>query len=179
MRYLRNLMERLGAAGVLGLGVLLFCLQFYFTALAPAERELRAQRSAIERMKARPPNQAVSIDSQIEKVRHFQALFPPVEELADVVERLHAIAREAKLEPQKTEYRLEPQSTGLVAYRVALPIRGAYPQIRTFIDAVLRDMPIASLDALRFERKRAVDSQLEAQIRLTLHFRPQSNTSAP
>jgi hypothetical protein len=37
---------------------------------------------------------------------------------------------------------------------------------------VLRQMPLASVDALRFERKRIADPQLDAQLRLTLHFRP-------
>jgi hypothetical protein len=40
------------------------------------------------------------------------------------------------------------------------------------LSALLKDMPIASLDALRFERKKAVDAQLEAQVRVTLHLRP-------
>jgi hypothetical protein len=33
-------------------------------------------------------------------------------------------------------------------------------------------MPVASVDALRFERKKALDAQLEAQVRLTIHARP-------
>jgi hypothetical protein len=37
---------------------------------------------------------------------------------------------------------------------------------------VLKTMPTASVDAVRFERKRAADTQLEAQVRLTLYFRP-------
>jgi hypothetical protein len=33
-------------------------------------------------------------------------------------------------------------------------------------------MPIASVDGLRFERKRVGDTLLDAQVRLTLHFQP-------
>jgi hypothetical protein len=33
-------------------------------------------------------------------------------------------------------------------------------------------MPIASIEALRFERKRAADTQLAAQVRVTVHLRP-------
>jgi len=70
------------------------------------------------------------------------------------------------------EYRLEKREVGPIAYRITLPIRGNYAQIRTFLDAVLREMPLASVDALRFERKKSADAQLDAQLRLTLHFRP-------
>jgi hypothetical protein len=51
-------------------------------------------------------------------------------------------------------------------------VRGSYPQLRDFVAAVLKDMPVASIDALRFERKKALDSELDAQIRLTVHVRP-------
>jgi hypothetical protein len=37
---------------------------------------------------------------------------------------------------------------------------------------VLKTMPVASVDGLRFERKRAVDTQIDAQVRLTIHFQP-------
>jgi hypothetical protein len=60
----------------------------------------------------------------------------------------------------------------LWAYRVTLPVRGSYSEVRNFISAVLKDMPGASIDGLRFERKKADDAQLEAQLRLTLYARP-------
>lgn len=176
MRRLQSLLDTIGAAGVLGLGVLVFCIPFYLTAVAPAERELEAQRSAAKRLKARSPYQPVSSDNRAEKLRRFQNLFPPVEQLTDELEHLYSLARNAKLELQTGEYRLEARGPGLAAYRVTLPIRGAYPQIREFIGAVLEDMPIASLDALRFERKKVGEAQLEAQVRLTIHFRPQDET---
>ena len=55
---------------------------------------------------------------------------------------------------------------------MTLPARGNYRQFREFIGQVLKKMPIASLDALRFERKRAIESQLEGQLRLTIYARP-------
>lgn len=172
MRRLQSLLDTLGAAGVLGLGVLVFCALFYFKALAPAERVLEAQRSAAERFKARSSYQPVSTDSRTDKLRQFQHLFPPVETLSDQLEHLYALARQAKLELQQGEYRLETRGPVLTAYRVTVPVRGGYTQVRDFVGAVLTDMPITSVDALRFERKKVAEAQLEAQVRLTIHFRP-------
>ena len=101
---------------------------------------------------------------------------------ADIIsglERVYALARSAKLELLQGEYRLEKPPFGIVFYRITLPIRGTYPQIRQFVAATLKSMPIASLDALRFERKKAGDSQLEAQLRLTIYFRPANEGEPP
>jgi hypothetical protein len=165
-------LRRLGAAGVLGLGVLLACAGFWFSALQPLEAELAAQRLAAERLQARVPYQPVSSGGRAEELRRFQGLFPRSDRLTDEVERLHRMARAAGLELAQGEYRLERRPVGLWAYRVTLPVGGTYPQLRDFVSAVLKDMPVASIEALRFERKRAADTQLQAQLRLTIHVRP-------
>jgi Tfp pilus assembly protein PilO len=165
-------LRRLGAAGVLGIGLALACAGFYVSALAPLEQEAAAQRLALERMRSRTPHRPVSTNDREESVRRFQALFPSASELTGEVERLHRLARRAGLDLSQGEYRLERRPAGLWAYRITLPVRGSYPQFRDFIGAVLKDMPIASIDALRFERKRAAETQLEAQVRVTLYARP-------
>jgi len=166
-------LRRLGAAGVLGVGLVLACAGFYVSALAPLEKEVAAQRLALERLKGRTPHRPVSTGGDREEaVRRFQALFPSASELTREVETLHRLARRAGLDLAQGEYRLERRPNGLWAYRVTLPVRGTYPQFRDFLGAVLKDMPIASLDALRFERKRAAETQLEAQVRVTLYARP-------
>jgi hypothetical protein len=163
---------RLGAAGVLGVGVLLACAGFYLSAVVPAERELAAQRLAAERLRTRTPYQPVAADGRRDQLRRFHNLFPPVEKLTDQLEQLYGIARGAQLGLSQGEYRLEKRSAGLWSYRVVLPVRGTYPQIRGFVASVLKTMPIASVDGLRFERKKAVETQIDAQVRLTIHFRP-------
>ncbi len=55
-------------------------------------------------------------------------------------------------------------------------MRGSYPQVRGFLAAVLKDMPTTSVDGLRFERKRAPETLLDAQVRVTLHVRPSGET---
>ena len=51
-------------------------------------------------------------------------------------------------------------------------MRGSYAQVRQFVGHVLKDMPTASLDAVRFDRRKAGDTQVEAQVRLTIYLRP-------
>ena len=172
MRRLNAWLIGLGTAGVLGVGVLLACAGFYVSAVVPAEGGLAAQRLAAERLRTRTPHQPVAADGRGDELRRFHNLFPPVETLTDQLEQLYGIARRSQLELAQGEYRLERRSAGLWSYRVVLPVRGTYPQIRGFVASVLKTMPIASVDGLRFERKKAADTQIDAQVRLTIHFRP-------
>jgi hypothetical protein len=173
---LQRLLRSLGAAGVLGIGVLVACAGFWSSALAPLQAELAAQRLAAERLRARTPYQPVSTASRAEELRRFYNLFPSAASLTDELERVHALGRRAGLDLEQGEYRLERPAYGLLAYRVTFPVHGAYAQLRSFVASLLASMPTASLDGLRFERKRAADAQLDAQIRLTLHLRPDGET---
>jgi hypothetical protein len=173
MRRLRRLLDALGPAGIAGLGVLFFCVPFYFSALAPAQRELErrelAQRSAGKASPVQVENAGNDPSAELER---FYSRFPPVERLGAEMQALYAHARASKLQLMQGEYRLESQSAGsLAAYRVTLPVRGNYAQLRQFVGRVLTHMPAASLDAVRFERKKAPDPQIEAQLRLTIYLR--------
>jgi type II secretion system (T2SS) protein M len=169
---LERALLRLGPLGIVALGIFLACGAFYFNTLQPAEDEAAARRAALERQRSRVPYRPVSVDSRAEDLRRFHALFPQTGELNAQVERVHGLARRSGLDLAQGEYRLERRTSGLWAYRVTLPVRGSYGELREFLSAVLKDMPIASIDALRFERKRAADTQLEAQVRLTLYAQP-------
>jgi hypothetical protein len=172
MRYLRKIVDSFGAAGVIGIGLLLFCALFYFSGVKPLQRELAEEQAAAERLKTRTPIQLVSARDRGEEIRRFYGLFPTVDQLPKELDRVYAIAKGAELQVQQAEYRLEAPPNGLIAYRLTFPVRGTYSQIRNFVSTTLQDMTIASLDQLRFERKKANDTQLEAQVRLTIHFRP-------
>lgn len=173
---LQRLLRLIGAPGVVALGVLVACGGFWGSALQPAQHELAAQRLALERLRARTPYQPVGTSGRAEELRRFQNLFPPAGALTDELERLHRLARRSGLELAQGEYRLERPPYGLWAYRVTLPVRGGYAQVRAFIGAVLADMPTASIETLRFERKKAAETELDAQLRITLHLRPNVET---
>ena len=168
---MRRVAERLGIAGVLGIGVLLFCATFYFSALRPAQDALAARQSATAGTSAIPVAQPLT--RAADPLSELHSRFPAMAALPSQVERLHRIARSSGLQLQQGEYRLEVPPAGLAAYRVSLPARGEYRALRTFIGAVLKEMPVAAIDRVRFERKKPGDAQLEAHLQLTLYFRPE------
>ena len=170
MRRLRRLLDALGPAGIAGLGMLVFCVPFYFSALVPVEREV-AKRGAAAAQRTRLPVQAVSAPDGVAELERFYRRFPTLDGLQGELEAVYAHARASKLQLSQGEYRLE-KGAGLAAYRVTLPVRGSYGQLRQFVGRVLKDMPTASLDAVRLERRKAGDVQVEAQVRLTIYLRP-------
>jgi hypothetical protein len=170
VRRLRRILEALGAPGVIGIGVLVFCLPFYLASVAPAEREV-AKRSAAAAKTTRLAGQPVSAPDGAADLERFYRRFPTLDALQSELEAIYAHARASKLQLAQGEYRLE-KGVGLAAYRVTLPVRGSYAQVRQFVGHVLKDMPTASLDAVRFDRRKAGDAQLEAQVRLTIYQRP-------
>jgi hypothetical protein len=170
VRRLRRLLEALGAPGVIGIGVLVFCLPFYLASVAPAEREV-AKRSAAAAKTTRLAGQPVSAPDGAADLERFYRRFPTLDALQSELEAIYAHARASKLQLAQGEYRLE-KGVGLAAYRVTLPVRGSYAQVRQFVGHLLKDMPTASLDAVRFDRRKAGDAQLEAQVRLTIYLRP-------
>jgi hypothetical protein len=171
---IQRLLRVLGPYGIAALGILLFCAAFYWNAVKPAESELAAQREAAQRLKSRTPYKpvAVALDRRGDELRRFYNLFPPSGKIPLEVEKLWTTATAYKIDLEKGEYRLESAGAGLARYRVTLPVRASYTQIRNFINFILKEIPTASIDGLRFERKKISETQLDAQIRLTLYFRP-------
>jgi len=179
MKRVHAFLHVLGPAGVLGVGVLLFCIPFYLSTLRPVEDEIRTQHLAAERLRARSPYQPVSSGDRAEELHRFYSLFPATGKLPDQLDRLYSSAQQAGLELPQGEYRLERHGDGLTLYRITLPLHGTYPQIRAFVGATMQNMPTASLDALQFESKKIGDPMLDAQMRLTLYFQPGNEGEIP
>jgi hypothetical protein len=163
----RSWLRALGAVGVLGIGILFFCLAYYLSALRPAEHALEAGLAAASGDHARRPVATGAAGSELNR---FYSQFPPLERSTDELERVLALARDSGLELRLGEYRLERRA-GVSSYRVTLPVRGSYAQVRTLASAILSGMPAASIDGLRFERRKSADPQLEARLELTLYLR--------
>ena len=171
MRRVRALLEMLGPAGVAGIGLLVFCVPLYLGSVAPAEREVARRTAAAAAQRAKLPTQPVAAPEGVAELERFYRHFPTLDGLQGELEAVYAHARASRLQLSQGEYRLE-KGPGLAAYRVTLPVRGSYAQLRQFVGHILKEMPTASLDALRFDRKKAGDAQVEAQVRLTIYLRP-------
>jgi hypothetical protein len=171
MKRLQLLIRSVGVFGVAGLVVLLLCTAFYLTAVKPAESDIAAQRVAVLQLKSRSLYKPIAVDQRGDDLRRFQNLFPTTDKIPIEVEKLWMTASAFQIDLPQGEYRLESGGLGLARYHITLPVRASYAQLRSFVNIVLKEMPTASIDGLRFERKSINETQLNAQLEITLYFK--------
>jgi len=174
-------LDRLGAAGVIALGLLCFDAALLATGIVPLrERAAQAQarlRAAEQKSAATPVADSAARDP----LQRLLAVFPPQGAIPDELERLFRLAEAQKLQLLQGDYRLEKQGELLQVYRITLPLRGGYAQVRAFVAAALNEMPYLALDAVRFERQRVGDVDVETRVKFSLFLSAQTpaDASAP
>lgn len=155
-------LERLGIPGVAGLGLLLFCLSFYFGNLAPAlaERQSLAEEAARLRQAAasqggRP---AATVGMTLADTTTLQV-------------RLAEIASRHGLRLERTDSRLK-EAGGASRLEIGQPLKGSYPALRAYLKEALALAPGATLDELALQRGQAAEPAVEAQLRISFALAP-------
>jgi hypothetical protein len=166
---LRAAVHRLGRVGGLGLALLAGTAVFHFSAVRPVQDELATlERRAADAGKRGPAAPAAATSDEIER---FIGFFPEFESTPRWLRTIYAVADREKLELAHGSYKLsEDQVLGLAYYRILLPIRGGYPQIRRFVAGVLDEVPALALEGIVLQREKVGDSMIDARLTLTLHL---------
>ena len=175
MKGAKRLLRRLGAPGVAGIGVLLACAAMFFSAQQPLQARLESARAALAAAEERAARGGAPLTPEGGLAAYYKFFATGVGS-EQQLERLFALARGSQLQLLQGAYRYQrAPGEKLARYEVALPVRGSYAQVRRFLAAALNEIPVASLDRIAFERKRAADSQVEANIRFTLFLDAQES----
>ncbi len=169
-------LQKLGPPGAVGVALLAFSLSLALTTLYPSWQELDRLRAsaaaAQENQRKVAARGTLPNDSPVAQLRAFYAFFPLQSDAPESLSRMYAAAEENKLQLLRGEYALSTdRQTGLVLYRMTLPVRGGYTQIREFVAAARKAIPALALDELSFERPNISDNQVQARIRLTLYLK--------
>jgi Tfp pilus assembly protein PilO len=171
---LRDRLEGLGPAGVVGVALLVFAATLYGTAVVPRAQERAALQAEAERLRERlqmsgsPTGAKGTLGEQLAA---FYAFFPPAQSSPDWLGKIHAAAKAKGLVLQSGEYKLERSADSRLArYHMILPVTGSYAQLRGFVGQVLADVPAAALEEITLRRESVASPRLEARIRLTLYL---------
>lgn len=167
-------LRALGPAGVLGIGLAIFALVFALSALWSASTRLKEARldALSAQTRAGNPQQAKPIDnSPTAQLTTFYKAFPPRPDAPDWLEKLYAVAAQEGLQIHHGEYSVAPDSkTDLAKYRILLPLKGTYAQIRGFLGGALQEVPYLALDDVDLKRPTVGDERVEARVRLSLYL---------
>lgn len=170
---LRREVGRLGRAGVVGIGLVVFAAAFYASAVRPGAASLaalRAEAGALEgRLRAaRAPGGREATPA--EQLAAFYAHFPALDSGPEWLKRIYAAAESQGVALESGEYRLH-RAAGerLARYEITLPLKGSYAQIRGFVAEALAAVPAAVLEEVNLRREGVDSARLDARVRFTLY----------
>ncbi len=162
---------KLGWPGALGASLLVFAGSFYFSALRSQQAQLEAvQQEIFAAGQAVSAHKAAPLDPE-GKLVAFYGLFPRPADLPDLLEKVFASAKKQGLRLEQGEYRVQSGNPGdLIQFRLALPVRGSYAQIRKFIAEAMGEVSALSLEGIEFERQKVDDGQVDAKVKFAVYL---------
>lgn len=171
----QRLLQRAGPVGVIGTLLVIAALAAWVALVEPEMHRLDATLERGMQLQTRIRNSARQVqdlgDTPEEQLARFYGFFPGTSTVPDWLARIDQDAAREHLVLAQGDYRVVRDRLGLITrYQIALPIRGSYPQVVNFVQRVLKDVPIAAVESLSFERQQIGDPQLDAKLRLTLFF---------
>lgn len=167
MLRLRLAAMRLGVAGCIACAVLVA------GALALAW-SLKARQLAHEPLPPAPPQlvQAAPPPTANENLAHFYATLGEKHHAEQQVKQLFDIAGKTGLVLDQGDYKFSvDKASGVAAYQVTLPVKGAYQNIWQFSLQALSAIPFAALDDIAFRRETITEPAVEARVRFTLYLK--------
>jgi hypothetical protein len=146
------------------------CALLYFGAIRPERERLgRAERHAAALQRERTAGPAVAEDPGATELGRFYARFPSQDAFPDALGRVLQAAASHSLSLNEGEYTVTRETAGkLVRFQIVLPLRGNYPQVRSFLAALAHEVPGMALENVQFERRDLGDPALDVKLKLIL-----------
>lgn len=169
------LLWRHGWAWPAALLLLVAAAATYWLVLQPAREALAATQTELGREQvAAHAKPAVSPAlSEAEQLAALRAVLQNAPEPAELVRRMSGLAQAEQIALPQGEYVQQFHSTTQVQQvHVTQSVRASYPQLRRYIQAVLRAIPNASLDQMAARRDNVGQSQLEVRLRWSFWMQP-------
>ncbi len=137
------------------------------------QTDLQLKRQQLSMAKQTPV-----LDDNLQRLNAFYELLGEKKHVEQQVKTILYLANEAGVSLKAGEYQLAENSAGrFFTYKVQLPVKGSYLQIRKFAEQVLLTIPFASLDETSFKREAINGSVIESKMVFTLYVG--TNTTLP
>ncbi len=172
---LQRTLRRAGPLGLAGGVLLAASLVAWFGVIEPESTHLNAALTESMQLQSRVrsalPTAREIRETPDEQLQRFYGFFPGTSTVPDWLAVIDHAAAKEHLVLQQGEYRIVRDRLGLLTrYQINLPLKGSYLQIAGFLQRVLKEIPIAAIESLSFERQQVGDQTLDAKLRLTLFF---------
>jgi hypothetical protein len=173
----------IGLAGLLGavylIGIEAPSLMQRQAELARRQATQQAEAAQAPATRSRPARMAAVSNA----IALLESLPAPSQRGADLT-RLVELSHQLKVELTRGDYaveRLDPAADAaalgdeaISQWRLQLPVRGSYAQLRRFTAEMLNTMPHVALDGLQIDRPDTQQAELETTLRITFFYRGRS-----
>jgi hypothetical protein len=139
--------------------------------LEPARRErdrARAELAQEHAVVAGAISPKAAAPDARQKLEALQDMLRRSPDSAQLVRKMAVLAQAELIALAQSDYQQQAITTGVSRVQVTQPVRASYPQLRRYIESVLRDVPNASLDQVVAHRENVGLAQVEARLKWSL-----------
>jgi len=163
--HLHQWARRLGATGLVGLGLLAVALLLQVIQVEPLQRTAVAQREKLATLRLAAAHDTAPAPAPLNPL----AMLPPTGEASQRIGELEQLAHANGMTLPRGQYSVTPLAgTTLARWQLVLPVEAPYPVLHAFLAAALERMPNLTLDELKLKRDRIESAELQAELRLSL-----------
>lgn len=158
MNRIKAKLEGLGLTGIVGVGLLLFCIAFFFGNVLPLQEE-------VEKLSQEHTRLSAEVKSAVAQGRSGPGALT-LADVPDLLKRLDGVAKQNGIVLGRGSYQLKA-TEGARRMEISLPLKAPYPALRTYLRQALALSPNGSVDELSLQREQATDPAVEVQIRFS------------
>lgn len=163
--------RKLGHLGVIGVAICIFSGATLVSSVLPLREQIGSQELELAHARTLHAQQreAHPERGRTQTADALTGRFPGKNDLPQVLRQIVTIAGAAGLTLEKGSYEIAAtDADSIVRYRLSLPIRGTYPQVRQFIENTLTAVPTVALESLQIQRNEIADSVVTADLQFAL-----------
>ena len=166
--------DRLGALGLLGVGLLLLAILSYFFWLLPLKNTLAQTTLAANSAQQLVYNPAQT--QQLNLQRYLMAL-PNISQRNASAQSIMHLVTTNNLVLDEVRYQSElRQDSPIARYHMQFSVSANDQKVRELLSQILHEHDFVGIESLSLSRETVVDSAVEARVHLVMHFNV-ANTS--
>ncbi len=111
----------------------------------------------------------VPMDQDAQPLADLRRISVAESDVGEVLRRISQMANAQGLSLAQSDVQTSSEGHGgLRQVQVTLPLRASYPQLRQWVEAVLRQLPGVSVDQIALRRETAAQGQAEVRVKLSI-----------
>lgn len=184
--YLTYYAKKIGAWGLIGLGLIILSFFFYTTETPKIETLIKETQVTKDKFLANVNSKHDDIvestpQTNLEEVNRFYRIFPKAVDLPQALTTIYQVANQQKLALNSGDYKfnkIKDSNTSnekkLTKYEIVLPIKGQYLQIQSFISKVLQKLPALALIDMQIRRENSMNQNVDARLVFVIFVKGES-----